>query len=138
MTQIATSRTIRIQRLALSLSAAALAANALYMLADPAGWYGTIEGVPDTGPYNPHFVRDIGVAYLTCALAAAASARWLHHAFALMGVVTVFLGLHTGLHIWDMAAGRLPLDHLLIDAPGVLGPALVTGWLAWWTRRHAG
>lgn len=122
------------KRTALAVTALPLAANALYMLADPLGWYGAVEGVPDTGPFNPHFVRDIGVAYLTCALCAAASARWLRQATTLMSVVTLFLGLHVGLHIWDVIAGRLPLDHLIIDAPGVLGPTLVTAALAWWTR----
>ncbi len=124
----------RPKQAALALTALALAANALYMLADPLSWYGTIDGVPDTGPFNPHFVRDIGVAYLTCALCAAAAARWLGQAFTLMSVVTLFLGLHVGLHIWDVIAGRLALDHLIIDAPGVLGPTLVTAALVWWTR----
>ncbi len=124
----------RWKKLALALTALGFAANALTMLATPLDWYKTIAGVPDTGPFNPHFVCDIGVAYLTCALCAAAAARWLRQAFILMSVVTLFLGLHVGLHLWDVAAGRLPLDHLLIDAPGVLGPALIAAWLVWWTK----
>ncbi|MEO8115730.1 MAG: hypothetical protein ABI655_15180, partial [Phenylobacterium sp.] len=44
-----------------------LAANGLYMLFAPAPWYGAVPGVPSTGPFNPHFVRDIGAAYLTAA-----------------------------------------------------------------------
>tara|TARA_R110000868_G_scaffold48908_8_gene158187 strand:+ start:3157 stop:3372 length:216 start_codon:yes stop_codon:yes gene_type:complete len=61
----------RRKRAALALSALLLSANALYMLANPLSWYGTNDGVPDTGPFNRHFTRDIGVAYLTCALCAA-------------------------------------------------------------------
>jgi hypothetical protein len=39
-------------------------ANAGWMLADPAGWYaGLPAAVPDTGPLNTHFVRDIGSAF---------------------------------------------------------------------------
>lgn len=133
MPEIANPQT-SLKRWMLALTALGIAANALYMLGDPAGWYGHVEGVPDTGPFNPHFVRDIGVAYLTCAICAAASAKWLRQAFTLMSVVTIFLGLHVGLHLWDMAAGRLDPDHLLIDAPGVLGPAIVSGLLAWWTK----
>lgn len=120
----------------LGITATFLGGNALYMLADPLGWYGAVDGVPDTGPFNPHFVRDIGVAYLTCAIATAASAKWLRQAFTLMSVVTLFLGLHALLHVWDIAAGRLPLDHLIRDLPGVLGPTLVTGFLIWWTRHE--
>jgi hypothetical protein len=41
-----------------------LAANGLAMLYDPAGWYGVVPGVPDTGPLNAHFVRDIGCTYV--------------------------------------------------------------------------
>ncbi|HVY56846.1 MAG TPA: hypothetical protein VHA77_03260 [Xanthobacteraceae bacterium] len=47
----------------------ALAANGLLMLFDPAGWYGLVPGVPETGPFNPHFVRDIGCAYLVAGVA---------------------------------------------------------------------
>jgi hypothetical protein len=108
--------------------------NAAYMLADPLGWYGAVAGVPDTGPFNPHFVRDIGVAYLTLAILSGAAALWLRHAFLLMSAVTLYLGLHVGLHLWDIAAGRLDVDHLIVDAPGVLGPTLVAAALACWTR----
>ena len=111
--------TLNWKRITLALTALGLAANALYMLADPAGWYGHVDGVPDT-----------------CAICAAASARWIRHAFVPMSAATIFLGLHVGLHLWDVAAGRLELHHLAIDAPGVLGPALITGWLVWWTRNE--
>lgn len=40
-----------------------LAANGLFMLADPVQWYAMVPGVPETGPFNPHFVRDIGAIY---------------------------------------------------------------------------
>ena len=49
----------------------ALAANGLLMLFDPAGWYAVAPGVPDTGPLNPHFVRDIGCAYILTGFALA-------------------------------------------------------------------
>ena len=39
-------------------------ANGLWMLADPVGWYREIPAaVPDFGPLNEHFVRDIGSAF---------------------------------------------------------------------------
>jgi hypothetical protein len=134
MTQNSSETLIFWKKLALAATAIGLGANALYMLGAPLSWYGAIAGVPDTGPFNPHFVRDIGVAYLTCALCAAAGALWLRQAFTLMSAVTLFLGLHVCLHLWDVAVGRLPLDHLVIDAPGVLGPTIITALLVWWTR----
>ena len=35
---------------------AALAANGLFILGDPAAWYAAVPGVTMTGPLNPHFV----------------------------------------------------------------------------------
>ena len=106
--------------------------NALWMLADPAGWYAGVDGVANTGPYNPHFVRDIGMAYLTLARLAFAAIRWTAHAVALIGAGTLFLGLHAILHIWDIAATRLPAEHILMDMPGVFLPVLVGASLMWW------
>src|SRR5581483_2403752 len=38
-------------------------ANGVWMLLAPASWYYRLPaGVPDTGPLNPHFVRDVGAA----------------------------------------------------------------------------
>jgi hypothetical protein len=106
--------------------------NALWMLADPAGWYGGVDGVANTGPYNPHFVRDIGMAYLTLALLAFAAIRWTAHAVPLIGAGALFLGLHAILHIWDIAAGRLPGEHILMDMPGVFAPVFIAALLMWW------
>jgi hypothetical protein len=40
-------------------------ANGLWMLAAPCSWYLDLPvRVPDTGPFNPHFVRDIGVTFV--------------------------------------------------------------------------
>lgn len=48
------------------------------MIWSPASWYGRIPGVVGTGPFNPHFVRDIGLAFFASALAffAFAHFRW--------------------------------------------------------------
>ncbi len=39
-------------------------ANGVWMLLAGSSWYATIPGVSHTGPYNPHFVQDIGAAFL--------------------------------------------------------------------------
>ncbi len=40
-------------------------ANGLWMLAAPAGWFADLPAaVPDTGPFNAHFVRDLGVVFI--------------------------------------------------------------------------
>lgn len=52
-----------------------LAANGLFMLADPAQWYAIVPGVPETGPFNAHFVRDIGAIYVVTGARSPCS-RW--------------------------------------------------------------
>ena len=50
----------------LAVIGAGSAANALWMLVGPMHWYTDLPAaVPDTGPFNPHFVRDIGCAFAT-------------------------------------------------------------------------
>jgi uncharacterized protein YjeT (DUF2065 family) len=106
-----------------------LALNGLLMLADPGTWYALVPGVPDTGPFNPHFVRDIGSAYLVSGVALAAlafgeSAR----PAALAGAV--FLSLHALVHVADAMTGRAHGDHLVAELAGVYAPAALALWLA--------
>ena len=109
-------------------------ANGLAMFFTPETWYGMVPGVPDTGPFNAHFIRDIGLIYatLSVALILALSVRRLLYPLTLLPCIWV--GLHAGLHLWDIAADRLPLEHLLIDLPGVFAPALLHGVLSWWVK----
>ncbi|HEY0437704.1 MAG TPA: hypothetical protein VGC92_13770, partial [Phenylobacterium sp.] len=48
-----------------------MAGNGLAMLFAGLWWYGVVPGVTATGPFNPHFVRDIGAAYLVSGTALA-------------------------------------------------------------------
>ncbi|MBK6702872.1 MAG: hypothetical protein IPG56_03225 [Caulobacteraceae bacterium] len=51
------------------------AANGGFMLAAPPLWYDSVPGLAHTGPFNPHFVSDIGVAYVVAGLALLSHAR---------------------------------------------------------------
>jgi hypothetical protein len=108
------------------------AANAGWMLADPLRWYHDLPaGVPDTGPYNEHFVRDIGAAFATMAVAlcwAAFAPRWRPP---LVAVATLFVVAHAALHGFDTARGFLDAHHWLLDLPGVYLPALILAPIAW-------
>ena len=42
----------------------AMIANGVFMLVSPEGWYLAVPGVTSTGPFNQHFVRDIGLIFL--------------------------------------------------------------------------
>jgi len=103
-----------------------MVANALWMLAGPMHWYTELPAaVPDTGPFNPHFVRDIGCAFLAAGFALVWAARSERARFPLAATALVFLGAHALLHIYDTAVGNLPSDHWWLDFAGVYLPALI-------------
>lgn len=49
-------------------------ANGLAMIFASSAWWASVPGVPDTGPFNLHFVQDVGAAFLAAGLALAARA----------------------------------------------------------------
>jgi hypothetical protein len=101
-------------------------ANALWMLGGPMHWYTDLPAaVPDTGPFNPHFVRDIGCAFFTAGAAlgwAAFAPRWR---LPLVATATIFFTAHALLHSFDTAIGNLPQNHWWLDVPGVYAPAVL-------------
>ncbi|HZO16205.1 MAG TPA: hypothetical protein VFB62_23185 [Polyangiaceae bacterium] len=111
-------------------------ANAAWMLLAPVHWYLNLPaGVPDFGPLNEHFVRDIGCIYLLmgAALTAAALApRWRVMA---VGAVTLFHLLHAVVHVIDTLRGLVGSEHWVIDVPGVYLPAAILTVLTWLLAR---
>ena len=106
-----------------------LGLNAILMLAVPAAWYAAVPGVTQTGPFNPHFVRDIGAAYLVTGAALicfAASPK----AQSAVQAGAAFLTLHALVHLWDAVAGR-EHAHQLIDLATVFLPSVLAIWIAW-------
>ena len=112
----------------------AYGANGLFMIVDPALWYVTIDGVTDTGPYNTHFLRDIGLIYGTLAVSLALALSFRRMLYPLTLIPFIWVGLHALLHVWDIFAGRLPVEHWMLDLPGVFAPAIVHGFLSWWVK----
>lgn len=79
--------------------------NGVLMLIDGPGWYARVPGVADTGPYNPHFVADIGAAFIVSALGLAAIAiRPALWPAAAAGAA--FLVLHALIHVVGIAGGH--------------------------------
>lgn len=118
------------RKLILSILGLGLLANGLYMLLAPAAWYPAVPGVDATGPFNPHFVRDIGAAYIVAAGGLLATARWAQ-AWPAAIAGSSFLLLHALVHVFDALQGRVAVDHLINDALLVLAPALVALTLSW-------
>jgi hypothetical protein len=79
--------------------------NGLAMLGAGRLWYETVPGVTDTGPYNPHFVQDIGAAFLVAGLALAARA-WRPKYWPAAVAGAGFLAVHALLHLAIMAGGH--------------------------------
>ena len=102
--------------------------NGLFMLLDAERWYGLVAA--GTGPFNVHFVRDIGAAYLTAGVALVWAARRPALRGPLAATAALFLGLHALTHVFEVATGVTSPGHLLEDLPGVHLPALLIGWLA--------
>lgn len=101
-------------------------ANALWMLAGPMHWYSELPAaVPDTGPFNPHFVRDIGCAFLTVGVALSWAALDRIHRMPLVVVSALFLAAHALLHVYDTLTGALDHTHWWLDLPGVYAPAVI-------------
>ena len=100
--------------------------NGLWMLVDPVHWYHTLPaGVPDFGPLNEHFVRDIGCIYLLLGLALVIGAFRLSLRAPSCGAAAAFSLLHAVVHVFDTARGFVGLEHWWIDLPGVYAPALI-------------
>ena len=96
--------------------------NGLAMLAAGSLWYDTVPGVTDTGPFNPHFVQDIGLAFLMAGLALAVRAwrpRYWPAAMAGAG----FLAAHALLHLALIAGGHA--HHVAFDLLAVVLPSAI-------------
>jgi hypothetical protein len=106
-------------------------ANSLWMLAGPMHWYTDLPAaVPDTGPFNAHFVRDIGCAFLAVGAALVWAAYSPRFRLPLACVAALFLVAHALLHIYDTVRGALGHDHWWLDLPGVYLPGVILGWAA--------
>ena len=136
---MSTARTLDAWGWIFAISGALCVANALWMLAGPLPWYHDLPaGVPDTGPFNPHFVRDIGCAFLATGVAlawAAFAPRWRP---ALLPIAALFLVGHALVHVYDTTSGALGHAHWWLDAPGVYLPAVLIGYAALAQRERMG
>jgi hypothetical protein len=96
--------------------------NGLAMLAAGPFWYETVPGVTETGPFNPHFVQDIGIAFLVAGLAFAARA-WRPRYWPAAMAGAVFLAAHALLHLVLIAGGHS--HHIAFDLLAIVVPAAV-------------
>ena len=114
-----------------------LGINALAMLFGSFWWYNAVPGVTATGAYNPHFVRDIGAAYLVAAGGLGWFAWRPAQGWPALAAAAAFLVLHAAIHVFDATCSSDPLGNLIRDLPGVYLPALLAAGLALFRRPGA-
>jgi hypothetical protein len=107
-------------------------ANGAFMLVAPARWYFAVPGVTTTGPFNQHFIRDIGLVFLFIGTAFLVGARSRRHRVAAWGAASTWLAGHALFHVWEVAVGicgpsALARDFPAVSLPAILG-ALITLW----------
>lgn len=107
-------------------------ANGVVMIAAPMWWYGATPGVAETGPFNPHFVVDVGIAFGLSGLMIAWGAMGAGWRLVLAGAA--FPAGHAAFHIVGLAAGH---SHgpIAVEIFGVIVPAVLTLWAAWAMRK---
>ncbi len=106
---------------------AILAINGAVMMLVPAWWYPRVPGVIETGAFNDHFVRDIGAAFLACALAMGWALKDPARGLAAAVVSATFLCLHAVIHlIMPFCGTSVPWPLLARDFPGVFLPAIIS------------
>ena len=118
------------RRILAGLLAIILGANALAMLSASVWWYGAAPGVPATGPYNPHFIHDIGMTYLVVAGALGWFAWRPAQGWPALVAGAAFLILHGLIHVHDAIASPTCGYDLVRDLPGVFAPAVIAAWIA--------
>lgn len=113
------------------------AANSLFMLISPANWYFAVPGVTTTGPFNQHFVRDIGLIFLLVAIALLTGVARPASRIPLWSAAALWLSGHALFHFWEVGVGICGTGALVQDFPAVTLPAILTTALALWAWRDA-
>ena len=97
----------------------------LAMILAPARWFMTAPGIAATGPFNPHFVIDVGLAFLATGLSFLACAWRPRLRLAAFGG-SGFVVLHAGFHLLHLVMGEsaAPAVDIGLAVPAVLGVTL--------------
>jgi hypothetical protein len=104
--------------------------NGAAMLVAPMRWFWFVPGVPLTGGYNAHFIRDIGLAYLMAGAALAIGLARTATRLLLWSAAAAWLMGHAVIHLLEVAAGlcgpeAIPRDFLGVTVPGLAACGLV-------------
>ena len=106
------------------------------MLASPAAWYFAVPGVTTSGPFNQHFLRDIGLTFVLIGLAFLIGVARLALRVVLWAAAALWLVGHALFHVWEVAVGICGTSALARDFPAVTLPAIIAIVLTIWAACH--
>lgn len=109
-----------------------LSVNGIFMIVAPETWYELIPGVTDTGPFNQHFIRDIGIIQLFLGVAFGVGMIRPELRVGLWTAATLWLIAHAVFHLWEVAVGICSPSVILRDFPAVTLPAIIGVALTLW------
>jgi len=107
-------------------------ANGIFMLVAPETWYFAVPGVTTTGPFNQHFVRDIGLIFLFLGGAFLVGAARPDLRVVSWGAASIWLAGHALFHFWEVAVGICSASAIPRDFPAVTLPAIIAFALTFW------
>ncbi|WP_232328629.1 hypothetical protein [Sphingomonas horti] len=107
------------------------------MLVSPAGWYFAVPGVTTTGPFNQHFIRDIGIIFIFIGCGFLLGIVRPVHRVLLWGAPVMWLWGHALFHFWEVAVGICGPSVLVRDFPAVTLPALIGAAITAWAVADA-
>jgi hypothetical protein len=113
-----------------------LTANGIFMLVNPSAWYDLVPGVVDTGFFNQHFIRDIGIIQLFLGLAFVIGMFSPKRRIGLWAAATLWLVAHAIFHFWEVAVGICSPSVIARDFPAVTLPATIGIVLILWAIYH--
>jgi hypothetical protein len=114
-----------------------LSVNGMFMLIAPLRWYNLVPGVSETGFFNQHFVRDIGLIQLFLGIAFAVGMFRPERRIDLWAAATLWLCAHALFHFWEVAVGICSPSVIPRDFPAVTMPAIFGVALTLWAIRQA-
>ncbi|MDC0707945.1 hypothetical protein POL68_05630 [Stigmatella sp. ncwal1] len=114
-----------------------MVANGLFLLVSPNTWYLLVPGVISTGPFNQHFLRDIGLIFVFVGAAFLFGAARPPSRIFLWSAATLWLCGHALFHIMEVAVGICGPSALARDFPGVTLPAILAAMLTFWAISNA-
>jgi uncharacterized protein YjeT (DUF2065 family) len=114
-----------------------LTTNGLFMLIAPLAWYELVPGVTDTGFFNQHFIRDIGMIQMFLGVAFGLGLFAPERRVGLWAAATSWLCAHVVFHFWEVAVGICSPAVIPRDFPAVTLPALLGLALTLWALRNS-